>query len=98
MATPCSSRRAPTTGAIALIADAPQIIVPPASTSAIGRRIAIDVASACVTKNALGSATAATPAISSNVLAPKNPVCTFSPISTIPSRSTHLPVNRSPVA
>ena len=38
MATPCSSRRAPTTGARAFTADAPQIIVPPASRSASGRR------------------------------------------------------------
>ena len=60
MATPCSSRRAPTTGATAFTADAPQIIVPPASRSASGRRTPSGAATACATKNALGTLAAAT--------------------------------------
>jgi hypothetical protein len=39
MATPCSSRWAPVTGATAFTAEAPQIIVPPARRSASGRRM-----------------------------------------------------------
>jgi len=38
MATPCSSRWARTTGAMAFTAEAPQIIVPPAIRSTSGRR------------------------------------------------------------
>ncbi len=92
IAVACSSRWARATGATAFTAEAPQIIVPAARRSAIGRRTPRLAASACVTKNVLGTAATRTPATSSNSPRLKKLVCTFSPIVMMASRSTHLPV------
>ena len=98
IATPCSSRLAPATGARPFTADAPQIIVPPASTSASGRRTPNAAASAWVTKNVLGSVVAITPPISASSRPPNRPVWTLRPMRMMPSRRIQLPVNRSPGA
>ena len=98
MAVACSSRCAFTTGATAFTAEAPQIIVPAASRSAIGRRRPIAAPRRWVTKNVLGSATAATPATSNISPRAKKPVWTLRPMRTMASRSTHFPVYRRPGA
>ena len=72
IAMPCSSRRAEAMGATAFTAEAPQIMVPPETRSAMGRRTPITDAAACVMKNALGSAAAATPMTSASSASPKS--------------------------
>ena len=98
IAVACSSRCARATGATALTAEAPQIIVPAASRSTIGRRTPSAAPRACVTKKVLGSAAAATPAISSTCPRSKKLVWTLRPMRMIASLSTHLPVYRRPGA
>jgi hypothetical protein len=98
VATPCSSRRAPTAGASALTAEAPQIIVPPASRSDIGRRTPSRLPTAWAIRKVLGSAAAITPAISARSAPRISSVRTLSPIRMIASRSIHLPTWRSPAA
>ena len=98
IATPCSSRCAPHAGAIAFTADAPQIIVPPATRSTSGLRTRSATPRRWETKNALGTDAAATMKIVAISVLPKNDVCTFIPIRMIERRSTHLPVKRRPDA
>lgn len=98
MAVACSSRWARATGATALTADAPQIIVPAASRSTIGRRRFTAAPRACATKKALGRATRATAATRRSSDRAKKLVCTLKPIRMMARRRTHLPVKRSPGA
>ena len=84
------------TGATALTAEAPQIIVPDAIRSASRRGTRRGIASARVTKKVVGKAVTSPSAIAMSCRDSKRRASIRSPISTTDARSTALPTNVSP--